>query len=141
MECTKVNCPMQARTPTDNCGENCPWRTTAKTSDLISRAAAIKEIEDLMKHYRQIGAECDRDGALFARERIKKLPAVDTVPVVHARWIETKIPANTTEHGGVGQDKKNGWLCSNCRCAFDAKLLWCKNYCPNCGAKMDGKNS
>jgi hypothetical protein len=63
----------------------------------------------------------------------------DVKPVVHGRWIETTIPANTTGHGGVGQDKKKGWLCSNCRCAFDANLLWCDNYCPNCGAKMDGE--
>lgn len=69
----------------------------------------------------------------------KTIQPVDAAPVIHGHWIETTIPANTTGHGGMGQDKKKGWLCSNCRCAFDAKLLWCDNYCPNCGAKMDGE--
>ena len=95
--------------------------------DLISRAAAVRALASSNGDY------------LDALERFEKIPAVDAVPVVHAHWIETKIPANTTGHGGVGQDKKNGWLCSNCRCAFDAKLLWCQNYCPNCGALMDGE--
>lgn len=67
---------------------------------------------------------------------IDAIAGVDAEPVRYGRWIETTIPANTTGHGGMGQDKTKGWLCSNCRCAFDAKLLWCDNYCPNCGADM-----
>ena len=94
--------------------------------DLISRAAAIKEIEDLMQYYRQIGAECDRDGALFARERIKKLPAVDAVPVVHGRWI----------------DHKDEHQCSECKEITIVDFYVWRNvqfdYCPYCGAKMDG---
>jgi len=101
--------------------------------DLISRKAAIEAFDDerVDRNYGDVSPES-------VIGVIETIPAVDAAPVVHARWIETKIPANTTGHGGVGQDKKNGWLCSNCRCAFDAKLLWCQNYCPNCGAKMDG---
>jgi hypothetical protein len=103
--------------------------------DLISRAAALEAI-DAVK-----GIVWSQSGKVLCGKmysQIKDLPAVDAAPVVHAHWIETKIPANTTGHGGVGQDKKNGWLCSNCRCVFDSKLLWCQNYCPNCGARMDG---
>lgn len=95
-------------------------------SDLISRADAIQAV----RHAWAKGLE--------PSQYIEIVPAVDAEPVVHGRWIETKIPANTTGHGGVGQDKKNGWLCSNCRCAFDAVLLWYDSFCPNCGAKMDG---
>lgn len=58
--------------------------------------------------------------------------------IVHGHWIDTEIPANTTGYGGVGQDKKKGILCSECRCAFDISLLWVNDYCPHCGAKMDG---
>lgn len=99
-------------------------------SDLISRKTAIEAFTGKPPEYYHTS---------YIVGELNCLPSVDAAPVVHARWIETKIPANTTGHGGVGQDKKNGWLCSNCRCAFDAKLLWCQNYCPNCGAKMDGE--
>lgn len=79
MECTKVNCPMQAGTPTNNCGENCPWRTTAKTGDLISRAAAIKQLrkKDFWGVYDE---DCvvRFDDAISA---IKEVPAVDAIPV------------------------------------------------------------
>lgn len=98
-------------------------------SDLISRAAAIKAFTGKPPEYYHTS---------YIVGELNVIPAVDAAPVVHGWWIETQIPANTTGHGGVGQDKKKGWLCSNCRCAFDAKLLWCDHYCPNCGAKMDG---
>ncbi len=49
------------------------------------------------------------------------LPTVDAVPVVHGRKIED---------GDIGCF----WLCSLCgEC-----LPYGANYCPNCGAKMDG---
>lgn len=50
-----------------------------------------------------------------------KAPTVDAVPVVHGRKIED---------GDIGCF----WLCSLCgEC-----LPYGANYCPNCGAKMDG---
>ena len=50
-------------------------------------------------------------------------PAADVAPVVHGRWVEYQIPPIV--------------CCSNCDWATDVKE---KNfqYCPNCGAKMDG---
>ena len=59
---------------------------------------------------------------------IDSVPAVDAVEVVHGRWEEySRMP---------------GYLqCSKCH---DAHIwfAWLKdgkwNYCPNCGAKMDG---
>lgn len=59
---------------------------------------------------------------------ISDLPAADVVPVVHGRW-----------------DKKSGlYSCSECgmTCPYDVQAdvieYWVCNYCPNCGAKMDG---
>ena len=103
------------------------------SNDLISRAAAIEAFDDerVDRYYGDVSPES-------VIKVIESIPAVDVAPVVHGRWIETTIPANTTGHGGVGQDKKKGRLCSNCKCAFDAVLLWCDSFCPNCGAKMDG---
>lgn len=108
---------MQAGTTTDNCGENCPWRTTAKRGDLISRAAAL----DALDHERKVLIEQERFGAEHivvhhAQRLIEDLPAVDAVPVVHGEW--------KWSHGG--QCSECGFHNSN----FDY------NYCPNCGAKM-----
>lgn len=93
-------------------------------ADLISRDVAIAKIKEW----------CAMEEA---KSILTILPVVDAAPVIHGRWIKTQIPANTTGHSGVGQDKKKAWLCSNCRCAFDAELLWRDHYCPNCGAKMN----
>ena len=56
-------------------------------------------------------------------DSIGKLPAADVVPVVHGRWVEYQIPPII--------------CCSNCDWATGIEE---KNfqYCPNCGAKMDG---
>lgn len=54
-------------------------------------------------------------------ETVVKFPAADVAPVVHGRKIED---------GDIGCF----WLCSLCgEC-----LPYGANYCPNCGAKMDG---
>ena len=61
-----------------------------------------------------------------------ELPAADVAPVLHGRWIEyTKViipePYNKWEQA---------WKCSEC--GFDDGFV-AYNYCPNCGAKMDGE--
>lgn len=59
-------------------------------------------------------------------EGIKNLPAVDAVEVVHAKWIRpTKIDGRTFHLPH----------CSNCGEVPCDK----GNYCPNCGARMDGE--
>lgn len=54
-------------------------------------------------------------------------------------WIET----NWAEYDGHGEvityyDVK-ALKCSKCCHCFKEELLWRKNYCPNCGARMNGK--
>ena len=61
---------------------------------------------------------------------LRKLPAADVEPVVHAHWI------------CIGDIDENIYECSRCH------EIWClndgtpkennMNYCLNCGAKMDG---
>ena len=62
-------------------------------------------------------------------EAIKEAPAADVVEVVHAYW--NKDPVTGVK------------LCSNCKAPppGDAELkeFYESNYCPCCGAKMDGK--
>ena len=60
-------------------------------------------------------------------EGIKNLPAVDAVEVVHAKWEP------------IGQIVRTPYIpnyyCSNCK----ARPIQTGNYCPNCGARMDGE--
>ena len=49
-------------------------------------------------------------------------PAADVAPVVHGRWIDAR------EYCG-------DYLCSNCEALYGTNKF---NYCPKCGAKMDG---
>ena len=61
-------------------------------------------------------------------QEINSIPAADVVPVVHGRWVPTKAPFMNE--------------CEDCSvCGY--RTVWGHryNYCPNCGAKMDGGNS
>lgn len=56
---------------------------------------------------------------------IEEFPAADVVPVVHGRWIMHADELGLT-----------------CECSVCHIETMCDgNYCPNCGAKMDGDGS
>ena len=62
---------------------------------------------------------------------VDAVPAADVAPVRHGRW-----------------EKQSGlYSCSECgkTCPYDVQAdvieYWACNYCPNCGAKMDGGNN
>ena len=64
---------------------------------------------------------------------VQNAPTVDAVEVVHGEWRVTEtIPTLEKQ-----------MMCSACRCIwYYPKARWndirLTNYCPNCGAKMDG---
>lgn len=61
-----------------------------------------------------------------AAQMLEKLPSADVAPVVHGVWVRVhKI------------DPISGYRCSKCRHIVGFDLT---PYCPNCGAKMDGKD-
>ena len=69
---------------------------------------------------------------------VNEMPTVDAVEVVHARW-ESDL------HHLDGQPYKDEWYgyifkCSACGGTMmgDGDLVCRDNYCPRCGAKMDG---
>ena len=78
----------------------------------------------------EIYAEC----VAIHRENIEEAPTVDAVPVVHGWWIE--------------MERGHYFKCSRCRNPIPYKFGWkvhngvlnkrYYNYCPNCGARMDG---
>ena len=55
--------------------------------------------------------------------RVENFPAADVAPVRHGRWM------------CVDTDTEQFFLCNRCK----KKEYWESNYCPNCGAKMDGE--
>ena len=56
-----------------------------------------------------------------AMQAIDELPSADVAPVVHSEWIY---------HVSYG-------VCKKCGYEYEWKGTDAKNYCPNCGAKMD----
>ena len=96
--------------------------------EYIEREAAIKAIEKA--DYTLIANDADSCKADYLREIIESVPAADVVPVVHGRWDQSK------EHFYLNNGCKE-WInfyCSEC----DAPNNSPTDYCPNCGAKMDG---
>ena len=63
------------------------------------------------------------------KRMIENAPTVDAVEVVHGKWQERRFICMDNEH-------QLGYRCSECNLTFDVET----NYCPNCGAKMDGGN-
>ena len=57
-----------------------------------------------------------------AAQMLEKLPAADVAPVVHGRWII--------------HDDEFGLTCECSVCHIET--MGDGNFCPNCGAKMDG---
>ena len=69
---------------------------------------------------------CSKDNE-YLGNRLSVAPTIEAKPVVHGRWI-SKNP-----HGYE-------WIfvCSNCSYIDGYPFNDRSNYCPNCGAKMDG---
>lgn len=89
-------------------------------AEYIERSAAI----EAAKHAWAKGLE--------PSQYIEILPATDVAPVVHGRWDDSgryTFPSGST-----------AVRCTNCGCALTESeyRLYDWNYCPICGAKMDG---
>ena len=90
--------------------------------------------EDLLELYRIDDPVLNENGHVplpVIRQNIMDIPAADVAPVRHGRW-----------------EKQSGlYSCSECgmTCPYDVQAdvieYWACNYCPKCGAKMDGGNN
>ena len=86
------------------------------------------EREDLLELYRMDDPVLNENGHVplpVIRQNIMDIPAADVAPVRHGRW-ETS------------SDRPDSLICSVCKCGFDMWKHDPHNYCPNCGAKMEG---
>ena len=93
-------------------------------NDLISRSELLEKIQFRIPNDRVLTDIVD-SCVKITRRIIEEAPTVDAVPVVHGRWIPFK-----SEAAG------NIQYCSACGIGNPNKT----NYCPKCGAKMDGGN-
>ena len=86
------------------------------------------EREDLLELYRMDDPVLNENGHVplpVIRQNIMDIPAADVSLVCHGQW-ETN------------SDRPDSLICSVCKCGFDMWKHDPHNYCPNCGAKMDG---
>ena len=97
---------------------------------LIDADETIQKIkENIDTYYTGIGGYYLAEDAI---DEIDAMPTVDTAPIKHGYWIESK------EHFYLADGTCKEWTnfyCSNC----DASTSDPRYYCPWCGAKMDLK--
>ena len=115
----------------------------ANEKRLIDANARIEEIKEAQctgcENYGGIRCRaCWVDDAIGL---IDDSPTVDAVEVVHGRW---EWYTDRCEDLFLGCDDDYGWRCSCCETPLedcdDPEMPPTLNYCPNCGAKMDGGN-
>ena len=87
-------------------------------AEYINREAAYEDFE-----------KCNGENPKWTPSRVKTLiarqKAADVAPVRHGRWL-------------THSDRPDSLICSVCECGFDMWKHDPHNFCPNCGAKMDG---
>ena len=94
---------------------------TSKKEKYVKLSAVERVIEGLAGGFDYI--EC---GWKFAVGKIKEVPAADVAPVRHGRW---ELLTMSTDNG-----MEVIWVHAKCGCERYEK----SNFCPNCGARMDG---
>ena len=100
---------------------------------LIDANALLEEIQ-FRRPVIDVETKIVADCVEIARKAIVNAPAVDAVEVAHGHWVSLTECANA------------GVYCSVCnKKVYKEDYAFCNrknklrsNYCPNCGAKMDG---
>ena len=101
-------------------------------AEYIKREAAIAYIreqsEECQKAFEELGGESGiyADAYNDLAEDFYSIPAADVAPVVHGRWVT---------HYRSGTSVTEGYVSTCCDMWNNRK----SDYCPHCGAKMDGE--
>lgn len=77
------------------------------------------------------------DSIINADKRLAAMPAADVAPVVHARW-ETPMALIQCSHCGFGMFP-DGYYFDHGVCVHANESWFRPDYCPQCGARMDGE--
>lgn len=91
-------------------------------AECIERAAAVKAV---LRMRRPENSVAQNRMLSIIQMDILKLPAADVSPASHGRW---------EKHYRSGIPVSEGYVSTCCDMWNNRK----SNYCPNCGAKMDG---
>ena len=95
--------------------------------EYIEREAALEICKTEYQNRLRMLDYCGDTVAWNIGSEIKAIPAADVAPVVHGMWVYAKTYYDI--------DECNCSLCGQLMTtAIDKRM----NYCPNCGAKMDG---
>lgn len=79
-----------------------------------------------------VNGACDKDvcaSVLWVRDA----PTIEAEPVRHGRWVPLSYDGHIN-----GYPVYDEWECSECHFACEGEGEPPLNYCPNCGAKLDG---
>lgn len=119
-------------------------------AEYIEREALIAHIKDLPTWWADAGGVYGRsmkypEGMFDCEDVISSVenaPVADVAPVVHGLWMPVYESEMTGWNPAVaGRDPIGGYICSACKeeAVYDCNDKFIlSNYCPNCGAKMDG---
>ena len=85
--------------------------------------------------YEQMNATGAEFSLCDALEMIENFPAADVAPVVHGRWISWEKAGNFVP----SPDRHECSVCHDAAQVLVNGFELLSDYCPNCGAKMDGE--
>lgn len=98
---------------------------------------ALRQFPIRKDHYdKENGDEHFIFGIEAVLEYAENLPAADVAPVRHGHWISLTECANEGVYCSIC--KKKVWKSDYAWCSKKSRNKLRSNYCPNCGAKMDG---
>ena len=106
----------------------------ANEKRLIDANALDEKVGKLAERYAAQGRMVVAEDYNFIRTVLMTAPTVDAVEVVHGKWVLGNVEPGYFTPGG-----NRPWVCSECGQVMSYRLdKPNENYCPNCGAKMDG---
>lgn len=105
-------------------------------ADYTDREKLLAKIDEAFFETDPDGKE--QIGVLKCRAIIREIPAADVAPVVHGRW-ECVYDDSTGETDITCSHCKNTRTVNGCFVSADKKSCYFEDdYCPNCGARMNG---
>ena len=116
-------------------------------AEYIERDLALRVIKQKQKELCPFGTYGKKYVDGYEREKfdewqeiideIESVPAADVAEVRCGRWEEVDWVEPDGHGFGTVRTPKAGLRCNQCSNVFKKELLWKRNYCPACSAKMD----